>query len=320
MTIHKTIRIQRLRHYNKKILNHNHLLSLVPRNFSKSNYPQSPIQHILTQQSNVEDTHEQIIEQSQTTNFRSENNHSFWHTMSRQVGSFHRSVSYPANLQSSLPVIPLFAFPTPESPHHNNSAGMDSDNNSNFTVYNTASQINNSDLETPDKFDNSERSPSTFSQPPFQPLHSQIRFEIPSPLPSFSNVKPTYSPLTSESSDNNSSVNTQISLELDNFITLQRQLQNPQTLTIHQLSQSIISTNPSTPTPSSNYTPSRHPTSSSNPSSSSTNRFYRSFKTNFPNTPFPSHPGTARTFVKRPHHTITTEFLQVCLPFFPQNL
>ena len=54
-------------------LNHNHRLSIVPRNFriialtdptsSRSNYPQSPIQHIITQQPNKEDTYEQFIEQ-----------------------------------------------------------------------------------------------------------------------------------------------------------------------------------------------------------------------------------------------------------------
>ena len=139
---------------------------------------------------------------------------------------------------------------------------MDSDTYSNSTVYNTVSHFNNSDLETSDKFDNSERSPSTFSHSPFQPLHSQIRFEI----------LRTFSPLTSEPSDNNSSVNTQISHELDNFITLQQQLQHPQTLTIHQLSQSVISSNPSTPIPSTKYIPSRYPSFASTPSSSSTNR------------------------------------------------
>ena len=41
-------------------------------------------------------------------------------------------------------------------------------------------------------------------------------------------------------------MNTQLSHELDNLITLQQQLQYPQTLTIHQLSLSIISSNPST--------------------------------------------------------------------------
>ena len=68
-------------------LNHNHPLSLVPRNFrnialtdlitSRSNYPQSPIQHILIQQPNIEDTYEQIIEQPHTTNFRSQDSHLF---------------------------------------------------------------------------------------------------------------------------------------------------------------------------------------------------------------------------------------------------
>ena len=142
--------------------------------------------------------------------------------MSRQVGSLHRSISYPANLQSNLPIIQLFAFPPTQSPHDNTSSSMDSDTNSKTTVYNTISHFNNSDLGSSAEFDNSEPSPSTFSQPPFQPLHSQINFEPPSPPSSISNVTPTYSPLTSEPSDNNSSVNTQISHELDNFITLQQ--------------------------------------------------------------------------------------------------
>ena len=130
-------------------------------------------------------------------------------------------------------------------------------------------------------------------------------------------MTPIYFPLTSEPSDNNDSANKQISHELDNFITLQQQLQHPQTLTIHQLSQSIRSSNPSTPTPSSQYTPSQNPTSSSTPSSS-TNRAYRNFKRKFPNTPFPSNPGTSTTFVNHPLHSKTEEFPQLCLPFFPQ--
>ena len=61
---------------------------------------------------------------------------------------------------------------------------MESDTNSNTTVYNTISQFNNSDIETPDELANSEPSPSTFSQPPFQPFHSQVKIEpLPLPLP-----------------------------------------------------------------------------------------------------------------------------------------
>ena len=62
-------------------LNDNHPLTMVPQNFrnialtnlitSRSNYQQSPIQHKITQQSSIEDTYEQIIEQPHTTNFRS---------------------------------------------------------------------------------------------------------------------------------------------------------------------------------------------------------------------------------------------------------
>ena len=60
-------------------LNHNYPLSLVPRSFrkialtdlitSRSIYPQSPIQHIVTQQPKMEDTYELNIEQPHTTNF-----------------------------------------------------------------------------------------------------------------------------------------------------------------------------------------------------------------------------------------------------------
>ena len=159
--------------------------------------------------------------------------------MSRQVGSLHRSISYPANFQSNLPIIPLFDFPPSQSPHDNTSSSMDSDTNSNTTVFNTISKFNNSDIETPDIFANSEPSSSTFFQPPFQPIHSQVIIEPPSPPSSIFNVTPIYSTLTNKPSDNNSSVNTQISHELDNFITHQRQLQHTQTLAIHQISQSI---------------------------------------------------------------------------------
>ena len=126
--------------------------------------------------------------------------------MSLQVGSLHRSISYPVNLQSNLPIIPLFAFPPLQSPHDNTSSGIDSDTTSNTTVNNTISQFNKSDLEIPDEFDNSEPSPSTFSQPPFQLVHSQTKIEPSSTPFSISNVTPTYSPLTIEPSDSNSSV------------------------------------------------------------------------------------------------------------------
>ena len=192
---------------------------------------------------------------------------------------------------------------------------MKSDTNSKTTVYNTISQFNNSDIELPDEFVNSKPSPSTFSQPPFQAIHSQVKIEPHSPSSPISYVTPIYSTLTSETSDNNDQDQTQISHELDNFITLQQQLQHPQTLTIHQLSRSITSSYPSTPSPSSNYTPSQNPTSTL---SSSTNRPYRTLKRKFPNTPFASNPGKSTTFVNHPIHTNTKEFLQKCLPFFPQ--
>ena len=94
---------------------------------------------------------------------------------------------------------------------------------------------------------------TTFSKPPFRPIqsHSQHTSRY-----TPSQVTPTYSPFNNERSTNNSPDNIQLSEELDNFITLQQQLLSPHTLTIHQLSSTITSSNPPTPTPISDYTPS----------------------------------------------------------------
>ena len=68
-------------------LPNNHPLSLVPRNFRnlaithnpnfRLTTSQSPIQHIMTHQSQDDNTYEQIIEQPHTTAFQSQNNHFF---------------------------------------------------------------------------------------------------------------------------------------------------------------------------------------------------------------------------------------------------
>ena len=243
--------------------------------------------------------------------------------MSRPVGSLHRSNSNPANLQNPLPIIPLFAFLPPDSPQTNTSSGMNSDTNSDITIYTTISKFNNSDLETPDEFADSEPSPSihtptsstTFSKPPFRPIQPQSRHTSPYTP---SQVTPTYSPFNNERSTNNSPDNIQISEELDNFITLQQQLLSSHTLNIHQLSSTITSSNPPTPTPISDYTPSLAHSSTPTETSNSTNRAYRTFKRKFPNHPFPSKPGTAREYVNHPDHTNTPNYLQITLPSFPQ--
>ena len=69
------------------IHNHNHPLSLVSRNFrnlsfanitgSRPNYIQNSFHHLVTKQSQSDDTYEQIIEQPHTKNFQSQNNHFF---------------------------------------------------------------------------------------------------------------------------------------------------------------------------------------------------------------------------------------------------
>ena len=246
--------------------------------------------------------------------------------MSRQIGSLHRSNSHPANLQTQIPIIPLFVLPPPDSAVINIPSSMNSDTYSDISVFHTISQFNNSDVETPVEFANSEPSPSThtqtnssaFSKPPFRPIRTSHPLP-PLSTPSYaSQVTPTYSPFNSDRSHNNSPVNIQIPEELDNFITLQQQLTYPHTLTIHQLSSTVTSSNPQTPTPLSDYTPSLAQSSTSTETPTSTNRAYRTFKRKFPNHPFTTKPGTAREYINHQDHTNTKNYLQVTLPSFPQ--
>ena len=189
---------------------------------------------------------------------------------------------------------------------------MNSDTNSDISVLYSISQLNNPNIETPDEFADSEPSPSNnfqtnssvFSKPPFQPTLPNNPF----PFISYaSQVTPTYSSFHSDQSSNSPDI-PQISQELDNFITLQQQLLHPNTLTINQISSTIESSNPPTPTPSSAYTASLAQSSTSTESSNSTKRAYRTFKRKFPNHPFPTKPGTAREYINHPHHTNTKDF------------
>ena len=242
--------------------------------------------------------------------------------MSRQLGSLHRSNSHPTNLTSPIPIIPLFAFPPPDSPSSNVTSGMNSDTNSHISVLYSISQLNNPNIETPDEFADSEPSPSNnfhnpsnFSQPPFRPILSNNPDPI-TPTPSYaSQVTPTYSSYHSDQSSHSPDT-PRISPELDNFITLQQQPYHLNTPTINQISSTTNSSNP--PTPSSNYTESLTPSSTSTISSLNTNRAYRTFKRKFPNHPFPAKPGTAREYINHPQHTNTKEFLAITLPSFPQ--
>ena len=182
------------------------------------------------------------------------------------------------------------------------------DTNSDISVLYSISQLNNPNIETPDEFADSEPSPSNnfqtnssvFSKPPFQPIPTNNSLPSVSTPSYASQVTPTYSPLHSDRSYNNTPDTPQISQELDNIITLQQQLIHPNTLTIHQLSSTIESSNPPTPTPSSAYTASLAQSSTSTETPSSTNRAYRTFKRKFPNHPFPTKPGTACEYINYP--------------------
>ena len=155
-------------------------------------------------------------------------------------------------------------------------------------------------------------------QIPFRPIQPQHQFPSPSTPSHVSQITPIYSPFHSDRSNNNSPESLQISEELDNFITLQQKLPYPHTLFNHQLSSTVTSSIPPTPTPLSDYTPSLAQSSTSTATYTSTNRAYRTFKRKFPNHPFPSKPGTAREYFNYPDHTKTTNYLQVTLPLFPQ--
>ena len=95
--------------------------------------------------------------------------------MSRQIGSLHRSNSHPANLR--IP-IPLFAFPPPDSPQINSLSGMNSDTNSDTRVFQTLSQFNNSDIEIPDEFTDSEPFPLPIAKPTLQSSQDPPPFDL----------------------------------------------------------------------------------------------------------------------------------------------
>ena len=150
----------------------NHPLSLVPRNFRNlaiTNNPsfrpsstQSPIQHITTNHSQNDTTYEQFIEQPHTTTFQSQHNHFLAHdeptSWSPPLLKFPSSQPPKPN-----PNYPTFRFPLPDFPISNIPSSTSSDTNSDISIFHTISQFNNSDLETPDEFANSEPFPSTYS-------------------------------------------------------------------------------------------------------------------------------------------------------------
>ena len=124
--------------------------------------------------------------------------------MRRQIGSLHRSNSHPPNLQTQIPIIPFFAFPPPDSPQINIPSGMNSDTNSDISVFHTVAHFNNSDVETPDNFADSEPSPSTytqtsssvFSKTPFRPIQPQHQFPSPSTPSHVSKNNPILLPIS----------------------------------------------------------------------------------------------------------------------------
>ena len=113
--------------------------------------------------------------------------------MSRQIGSLHRSNSHPANLQTQIPIIPLFSFPPRDSPVINIPPSMNSDTYSDISVFHTISQFNNSDVET-----QTQTNSSAFSKPPFRPIQTNHPLPFLSTPSYASQETPTYSPFNSD--------------------------------------------------------------------------------------------------------------------------
>ena len=96
---------------------------------------------------------------------------------------------------------------------------MDSDHLTQ-TVFNTVSNFNNSDVETSDEFLESEPSPSTCSQAPFQPLTSHFPKKFPV-LSSYTDATPILFQISSDQPDPPSPITDfQLVHELENFIAL----------------------------------------------------------------------------------------------------
>ena len=106
-----------------------------------------------------------------------------------------------------------------------------------------------SEVEKPDEFLDSEPSPTNFSQPVFQPITPTTPVENSISTSLLTDVNPILSPLWSNAPDVPSPIkDDQLELDLDNFIIHQQQIHNTtNSLTIHQLTHSASTSEPSIP-------------------------------------------------------------------------
>ena len=151
--------------------------------------------------------------------------------MSRQIGSPNRRFFYPSNLERHSSHVSISDLTSSSFPRLcSDSPRMDSDD-STQKIFDTIFHLNNADVETPDKFHDSEPSPSTCSQTPFLPLVYQLPNQSSPASSSYTDATPILSPITSDQPYAPIPVNVELEHELDKFITLQQQLQNPHILT-----------------------------------------------------------------------------------------
>ena len=169
-------------------------------------------------------------------------------TTSRQNGSFNRSLSYPSNLESHSSRISLSDHTSSPLPRFSpNSPRRDSDD-SFQTVFNTISNFNNSDTETPGELLYSEPSPTYFSQLPFQPFASQLPGKTSHSPSSYNDASKILRPMSSNQPGAPSPMtDNQLEHEKDNFITQQQHLHDTNNaMIIHQLIHSASTTKSST--------------------------------------------------------------------------
>ena len=221
--------------------------------------------------------------------------------MSHQIGSLDSSLSYPSNLQRHSPNISISDL-TPFPYHHTliiHHAWIQMITpQTQFSIPSHSLTIPMSKLQMNSKIPSPAR---PLFRNPFSPLHTPTPDEPSPALSSYTDATSILSPMISDQPDPPRTVNEELKNELDIFITLQQQLHYPNTLTIHHLSRSITSSE------------------STNPASTiEETRAHRVFKRKHPKTPMLANPRPPRIFSVHPLHANTQEFLQMCLPYFPQ--
>ena len=148
--------------------------------------------------------------------------------MSLQIGSLNCALSFRSNLQVHDSFITISDLTFPRTQLISNSPSIDiASDDSNHVIFNTISNFNNSELEQPDEFLDSELSPTNIYQATFQPINPPTPVENSTFTSSKTDATPILSPLSSNVPDVPSPIiDEQLKHDLDDFITHQQQIHN----------------------------------------------------------------------------------------------